>query len=133
MTRINVVPVSELSDAHLELEHYELHRVYVLVRKAIIRGEQPDLTAVPEYTMGKGHVRFFYPRIKYIKTRETELIIEMLFRGLSLIREEEDIPDIPSSWFSDYVPDTKAIQINRTRIATRKMEYERLFTKGYFS
>lgn len=132
MTRINVVPPEELSNAHLEVEHYELHRLYVLVRKAIARGEEPDVTAVPTYRMGTGHVRFFYPRLGFIKKRETKLIIEMLYRGLPLVRQEEVVTDIPSSWFYDYEPTEEAINVNRERLALRTMEYERNMLKGYF-
>ncbi len=59
-------------------------------------------------------------------------MIEMLFRGLTLIREEENVSDIPLEWFGDYAPTTEALAINRTRIATRTMEYERVNMKGYF-
>ena len=132
MTRINAVPVEELTNAHLAVEHYELIRVYRLVRKAINRGEQPDDAKNPDtYRMGKGHVRFFYPRLRYIQRREIQLHVEMLFRGLSLSREEYDTSDIPSSWFQDWTPDEGAKEINRARLKQRIMEYERHMTRGY--
>lgn len=63
MTRINCVPVQELSGPHLVAEYRELPRVFALVRKAALRGSfsQPET-----YTLGKGHVLFFYTRLEYL-------------------------------------------------------------------
>lgn len=134
MTRINVVPIEELNDAHLALEHYELVRVYRLVRLAIGRGETPDDWRNPStYRMGAGHVRFFYPRLGFVQRREIQLHVEMLYRGLSLIREEQELHDIPAEWFGGYEPTEEAIAINRQRLQQRIDEFEMQAMRGYFT
>ena len=133
MTSINVVPVEELTNGHLAIEHYELVRVYRLVRIAIERGEQPnDWRNVPTYRMGASHVRFFYPRLGYVRNREIDIHVEMLFRGIPLVREEEDLSDIPDIWFGSYEPDDAARLVNRQRIAERNLDMERKYMRGYF-
>jgi len=52
MTRINCVPVETLHQKHLVAEYKELPRTFNLVRKAIQRGEKPDMSG--SYTMGTG-------------------------------------------------------------------------------
>lgn len=87
MTRINCVPVRELSGPHLVAEYRELPRVFALASKAAIRG---DLMQPAAYTLGKGHLLFFYTRLGYLVRRHTELVQEMKRRGnkkrLSIIK-----------------------------------------------
>ncbi len=133
MTRINTVPVETLSNGHLATEHYELVRVYRLVRGAVERGERPDDPRNPDsYRTGAGHVRFFYPRLGYIKKREIELHLEMLFRGIPLVREEEDTSDIPPEWFGSYEPTEESKIINQARLDNRNTELEKKVMRGYF-
>src|SRR3546814_5132779 len=74
MTRINCVPVHELSGPHLVAEYRELPRVFALAQKAAARG---SFTQPQAYTLGKGHVLFFYTRLGYLARRHLELIEEM--------------------------------------------------------
>src|SRR5690606_3058429 len=94
MTRINCVPVQELSGPHLVAEYRELPRVFALAQKAAGRGALFQPTT---YTLGKGHLLFFYTRLSYLARRHTELIEEMKRRGykpaFSGIRPD-DFPDI---------------------------------------
>ena len=77
MTRINCVPVQELTDAHLGAEYRELPRIFALARAAYLRGELPTDPRNPtEYTLGKGHVRFFYARLGWLRKRFLELVAE---------------------------------------------------------
>ncbi|RYF04980.1 MAG: endonuclease V [Oxalobacteraceae bacterium] len=122
MTRINVIPVQELSRQHLIAEYRELPRVFGLVKKAIDRGEIPDVKAVPMYTLGTGHVRFFYPLLGYLADRQAKIVAEMLARGYSpshvtSLREEH--ADIPEPWWGSWEPCEIAEAINRARIAER--------------
>lgn len=119
MTRINCVPVQELSGPHLVAEYRELPRTFKLAEKAAIRGKftQPD-----SYTMGKGHVLFFYTRLGYLANRHKQLIAEMKNRGykpnFSGV-ERNDFPDIPESFWNDWTPTAKALEINRQRLLER--------------
>jgi len=119
MTRINCVPVDELSGPHLVAEYRELPRVFALAQKAAARGSfvQPE-----RYTLGKGHVLFFYTRLEYLARRHRELVEEMKRRGYQPkfdgIRRDH-FPDIPSHFWNEWVPDNEALHINRVRIAER--------------
>lgn len=119
MTRINCVPVKELSGPHLVAEYRELPRVFALAKKAAARGafSQP-----PDYTLGKGHVTFFYTRLGYLTQRHAELVEEMKRRGhkpsFTGIRRE-DFPSIPDSFWQSWEPTDEALRLNRQRIKER--------------
>ena len=72
MTRINLVHPSELHRKHLVAEFRELPRVFSLARKAqydMHKRSQPN-----EYTLGKGHVIFWYTRLQYRQTATTNSV-----------------------------------------------------------
>lgn len=78
MTRINCIPPAELTGPHLIAEYRELPRVFALVKAAIQRGETTtDRRNPPAYTLGTGHVRFFYMRLGYLAKRQASLVAEM--------------------------------------------------------
>ena len=121
MTRINVIPVSELHPKHLVAEYKEITRVFGLARKAqfdIVKGKR----AIPSaYTLGKGHVLFFYNKLKFVADRYADLIQEMLARGYkpNPINPADLFADIPAALCNGYQPTNEAISINRARIADR--------------
>uniref|UniRef100_A0AAU8HYJ4 Endonuclease V N-glycosylase UV repair enzyme n=1 Tax=Rhizobium phage IG49 TaxID=3129228 RepID=A0AAU8HYJ4_9CAUD len=122
MTRINVVPPSELHDKHLVAEYRELPRVFNLVRKAIERGEKPDDKRNPKfYTLGAGHVRFFYNKCGFLYDRQFRLCNEMVSRGFTVNYwpSPETLAGIPQPWINVWVPYAHDIKINRERIADR--------------
>lgn len=119
MTRINCIPVQELTGPHLVAEYRELPRVFALAQKAALRGSfsQPDA-----YTLGKGHLLFFYTRLGYLSRRHLELIEEMKRRGYKPIFSgvrREDFPDVPDSYWNDWEPTAEALQLNHRRIKER--------------
>ena len=121
MTRINCVPVSELSRQHLVAEYRELPRVFNLARKAAARGHQ-SVDAPAHYTLGKGHMLFFYTRLKYLANRQQQLIEEMQQRGYQANFTDslfELHADIPTYMWNDWQPDETALTINRQRILER--------------
>ena len=63
MTRINVIDTSLLTDQHLRAELREITRIpnTIVSGKAKLDGNYPK-----EYTLGTGHVKFFYPRLKWL-------------------------------------------------------------------
>ncbi len=119
MTRINVVPPRELSRQHLVAEYRELPRVFGLARKAAAAGRKPD--APDHYTLGAGHVLFFYTRLGWLIDRQKALIAEMLRRGYHPTHTDtSDLLDgIPPEWIRYWIPDANALAINRARIAER--------------
>lgn len=120
MTRINCVPVEELSVKHLVAEYREIGRVYALAVSAYNRGERPAAHG-DRYTLGKGHVKFFYSRLGYVCARHRQLIAEMLRRGYNPTYRIVVPPELPDSWMRDWEPDDTALLINRARIAERSL------------
>ncbi len=119
MTRINCVPVAELSDPHLIAEYRELPRVFALAQKASARGA---LSQPATYVLGKGHLLFFYTRLGYLASRHAELIQEMRRRGFKPAFEgikRKDFPIIPEDFWADWIPTEDALRINRQRIKER--------------
>lgn len=123
MTRINCIPVQELSDKHLGAEYRELPRIFGLVRKAIERGERPNPDAIPEYTLDKGHCRFFYPRLNYLAIRYAAVVAECRRRGRKVNHPKLPTARIPSEWFQNWYPTPEAEKINRARITERNSKY----------
>lgn len=119
MTRINCVPVEELSGPHLVAEYRELPRVFALAEKTSAR---ESFTQPNAYTLGKGHLLFFYTRLGYLAQRHTELIAEMKRRNykpsFSGVRRE-DFPPIPDSYWDSWEPTEDALHLNRQRIKER--------------
>lgn len=81
MTRINLVPVSELCDAHLLAEHREIKRIpnCILNNKVKLDGNYGE-----QYTLGKGHVRFFYNKLPWLFLRYGDIHAECLRRGFNV-------------------------------------------------
>ena len=119
MTRINCVPPAELHDKHLLAEYRELPRVFKLAYAAYQRGEQPEQHP-QSYTLGKGHVKFFYCRLDWLQNRFHDIYFEMLRRGW---RPRYDtvptLPRMPTSWWQVWEPTPEAIETNRQRIKDR--------------
>ncbi|TNH08701.1 pyrimidine dimer DNA glycosylase/endonuclease V [Testudinibacter sp. TR-2022] len=115
MTRINVVPVSELCDQHLLAEHRELTRIPNAVAKGKYNLDgQPD-----DYKLGTGHVKFFMNKLTFLHKRYQALHQECLARGFNVTnRWAQDLPSTPELWL-DYVPTDNALWLNRARIAER--------------
>lgn len=63
MTRINLVPPSELCDQHLLAEHRELTRI----PNAVAKGKFHLKGQPTEYKLGEGHVRFFFNKMAFLK------------------------------------------------------------------
>lgn len=126
MTRINVVEPSELTNKHLMGELHEITRVYGLVRKAqerkINKYNFKDKIKQPsEYTLGTGHVYFFYDKLGFITERYYALNDEAKRRNFKVnpIDKQSLVAGIQGWWFNSYTPTQKAVEINRQRIMER--------------
>ena len=120
MTRINLVDPALLSDRHLGAEYRELPRVFALVRAAAARGERPDDARNPTtYRLGEGHVRFFYPRLGYLRGRFAALVREREARGLRTSFPAPPDGGIGPEWFGGYAPTAEAVAENTARIVQR--------------
>lgn len=126
MTRINVVEPSELTNKHLMGELHEITRVYGLVRKAQDRkinkyNFKYKIKQPSEYTLGKGHVYFFYDKLGFITERYYALNDEAKRRNFKVnpIDKQSLVAGIQDWWFNDYRPTQQAVEINRQRIKQR--------------
>ena len=117
MTRINVVPVEELSDQHLIAEYRELPRAVK---------QNFDLTDAPKkYVLGKGHVKWARKHIHYVLLRYHDIYYEMLYRNFKPNYTFNDLLMYATAdWYreglliiDDYYQVTdKDIQLNRQRL-----------------
>jgi deoxyribonuclease (pyrimidine dimer) len=109
VTRINVIPPEELADQHLLAEYRELPRTFALARPGV---------KVPEhYTLGKGHVLFFYPRTGWLSRRQAALITECQRRGFQVqhVTPPPPVPGCDGEWH----PTPEAVAVNLARLQER--------------
>jgi len=116
MTRINIgVPPQELTGKHLIAEHRELKRIPNAVRKGKCR-----LDKIPaRFTLGTGHVSFFYDKLGYLLNRYQDLYNECCRRGYNVQNYESAWEGVPSGLMNNYTPTDVDISIVRERIAER--------------
>lgn len=128
MTRINIIPVSELTNEHAFGEYKEMLRPLTKVRNALVK--YPNKWAfykayekkMPnEYTMGRGHETFMFDKLMFIAKRYQEICEWRKERGYKYkeISVEQLLEGLPDWVCQDYIPTPEALQINRERIAKR--------------
>jgi len=133
VTRINLgIPPKELTNKHLIAEHRELKRIPNVVAKGRF-----NLSSIPqEFSLGKGHVSFFYDKLGHLKERYIELYNECISRGFNVQNYLKSWDCIPQELMNGYTPTEKDIHIIRERIADRlanpiakqkKMDYRKIF------
>lgn len=118
MTRINCgIPPAELTDKHLLAEHREIKRIPNMINKG-----RANLENIPEkFTLGKGHVRFFYDKLLYLHNRYEQIRDECLRRGFNVTDYAEAFMVEPENehLIRDYTPTKEDIQLVRKRIRDR--------------
>ena len=128
MTRINLVPPSELIDQHLFAEFREIKMIPMSLRRSILaRGVEEVLLKIPkEFTLNTGHVSFFYDKATYLFQRYGLLIHELRKRGINFDETSQLDPcNIygtiagDSRFMKKYEPTPKALCIIRQRIAEK--------------
>lgn len=117
MTRINVVPVEELTREHLVAEYRELPR---LAKHAAQKYQKdPNFSPPPFYRLGKGHMDFFVDKGEWLACRHAKLVKEMIDRGYSVNFPYYPEETHPLTWMNDWEPTDEALEINRKRIQER--------------
>lgn len=122
MTRINVVPVEELSRQHLIAEYREITRLPGNLKAALNRKTKPfSFSEIPsDYVLGPGHVKFFFDKMEFLQQRFEKLVAEMLKRGYNPSYLDSTIfKDCLPEFYNNYTPTEKALEINRQRIKER--------------
>lgn len=122
MTRINAfIPVAELSDKHLLAEHREIKRIPNMVNSGKAKIEN-----IPsKFTLGKGHVKFFYNKLLWLFNRYQQIRDECYKRGFNITDYSEAFMVWSENEYlvNDWQPDKTEIKriqtILRERIAER--------------
>jgi len=128
MTRINAsIPPFELCDTHLLAEHREITRVPNTIRsgRAIIKD-------IPKkFTLGIGHVKFFYNKVGFIKNRYELLYNECIARGFDIESKHNSFEDIPINLMNDWEATAEANDIIKQRINERLLSMKTIkYTKS---
>jgi deoxyribonuclease (pyrimidine dimer) len=126
VTRINLVPPSELYDQHLFAEFREIKMVPKALRRSLqgASTRQVLLRIPAEYTLNTGHVRFFYDKGLYLQQRYVELCQELQLRGVNYDRtasldSDGVFEELGVEFNKDYTPTPAALALIRARIAEK--------------
>lgn len=118
MTRINLIPVQELSDQHLIAEYRELPRV---CKQKINIDDASD-----KYLLGKGHVKWCRKHLVFVLNRYYLLCSEMRYRGFTVNYEYDELldylfknPVAEEFLWKDYEPTEDDITLSRNRIISK--------------
>jgi deoxyribonuclease (pyrimidine dimer) len=122
MTRVNVVPVEELCDKHLLAEYRELPRVFKLARQRLPGEKFPTA-----YTLGAGHIKFFYDKLLFLTARFTDIVNECEKRGFNIkyFSVLEFLTWAPPILYKTWTPTPEALALNRARLAERISQFKR--------
>lgn len=119
MTRINVgVHPTELPGPLLLAEHREITRI----PNAVFSGRAVLQDIPSQFTLGKGHVKFFYDKQLYLMRRYMELYDECLRRDYAVTYKGDAWPaEADPALCRDYTPQPR----------DRKLIVDRLKDKGF--
>ena len=119
MTRINIVPPTELTDQHLIAEYREIFMIAGSLKRTLNSKTGLKKDKIPKkYTLNRGHVYFFYDKGKYLYKRYNCIIIEMKKRGFNPTKSRPFPSRIfkDNNLFNDWSPSIKDYEIIRERI-----------------
>jgi hypothetical protein len=127
MTRISVgVRAIELCDAHLIKERIELLRIPNAIKsgKAVVKD-------IPRsFTLGTGHVKFFYDKLGYLRERYDELTLECIERDFNITDFSDSFLGLPSNLCNSYEErdiDRKIVveRVNERLLGMKNLKYNR--------
>ena len=115
MTRINTIDPKHLLDQHLFIGYREITRVAKLAR-----GPKPGEKFPQQYTLGTGHVTFFYDKGAFLANRIKLLYTELIARGYkpTLKVYPDHAPGLHKNWF----PSRADHMINLSRLQSKQIE-----------
>ncbi len=122
MTRINIIPPAELYDQHLMAEYREITMVPAALARTLKSRGGLTLDKYPQkYTLGKGHVVFFYNKGKYLEKRYKELVQELIRRGFNLDEKRKFPVKIfqNNGLYKDWAPSKEDKKIIRARLSQK--------------
>lgn len=130
MTRINIgINPRLLTNKHLIAEHREIKRIPNTIKngKAIVK----DIPR--EFTLGKGHVKFFYNKLRYLYLRYKDLHDECIRRDFKVSAYHDAWNNVPFELFNDYKPTKQDIAIIMQRLREKDKHYDNIdITKLFY-
>lgn len=130
MTRINIIHPVDLTDQHLFAEFRELKMVPQSLKRSLYTKSIDEVVlSIPSvFTLGHGHVKFFYDKGLYLEKRYALIRMELFRRGVNFNAERKlnpdglyDIPGIESAFRKDWTPTPESVRIIRHRLHERIM------------
>jgi deoxyribonuclease (pyrimidine dimer) len=106
---------SELNNKHLLAEAREIKRI----PNCIAKGKYNMKGQPSEFTLGTGHVKFFYDKLGYLKNRYESLYSECVKRGFNVQYYGDAWNDVPKELMGDYSPTKRDREILLERINER--------------
>lgn len=132
MTRVNAdIPPKELHRRHLIAEYREITMVpAALTRSLRTRSADTILREIPkQFTLNKGHVKFFFDKMAFLERRFLALCDEMESRGYKCDRARgKAFYFIQEQWNRDWVAREEDNNLVRERIALRISQKPHLYT-----
>ncbi len=134
MVRVNLINPKYLADQHLIAEYDEILMLLGYVRRYPL----VDDSIPKEYTLGKGHIKFFKNKLGYLKKRHEAIKTEMTKRGFKT-NITINLKGFHKEPLNDWKPKKDDLNLIKTRIIEKinlKPEYYRYYgehkTKEFF-
>lgn len=108
MTRINLVPVEELSDQWLIAEYRELPRA--------LKGNISIKDAPNHYVFGKGHMKWARKYALFTSKRMKEIVEEMHYRGFKTNFSADLSKYITNELKNEYTPSLADLKLSKDRL-----------------
>jgi deoxyribonuclease (pyrimidine dimer) len=120
LTRINIVPVEEITDQHLLAEYREIFMIGSALQRSL-KSLNWDPKRIPKkFKLGTGHVMFFYDKGKYLCKRYTQIRKELIKRDFNLDPTRKfKVTQFPTKYYNDWEPMSEDQEIIRQRIEER--------------
>lgn len=109
------IPPKNLTRQHLIAEHREIKRIPNVISK----GKFNLKNKPKEFTLGVGHVKFFYDKLGYLKQRYDEIYSECQRRGYNVTYYGDAWDNVPQNLMGNYTPTNRDIEIITQRINER--------------
>ena len=128
MTRVNVgIRAYELTDQHLMAEYREILRIPKMAIAWVKKNSIAKVCSLPNsFSLGTGHVKFFYNKLAYIDSRFEELYSELKKREYKVQKydlfnnEEEEVFDLYDDYNEQSVDRLIVAERIRERLLTTK-------------
>lgn len=114
MTRINLIEPSKLSDQHLKAELRELNRIGNL----FLRFSKNPSKLPEKFSLGTGHVKFFYNKGRFLEKRFQDLREELNKRNFQSFYQfpfNNTWKDSPE-FYKDWNPSKEDLKVSNQRI-----------------